>query len=157
MMTPTSERADAVEIVPPGMAPRRPSTAAPISRRRALAVLGLGPVSVFLVGCGSAGGLGSNGGGAGEAADFAARFAGFEPADEPNGDLSNVVWPGWMDRFDPEVRRLYAFQVENGDLMRWMPCFCGCGQSDGHRSNRDCYVEAVNPDGSVVFDSMAPT
>jgi hypothetical protein len=58
-----------------------------------------------------------------------------------------------MDRFDPEVKELYAFQVENGDLMRFMPCFCGCHLEDGHRSNRDCYVEAVNPDGSVVFDA----
>ena len=89
--------------------------------------------------------------------DFAERFAAFAPAEEPNGDLSRVTWPDWLDRFDPEVRGLYAFQVVNGDLMRWMPCFCGCHRGDGHRNNRDCYVEAVNPDGSVVFDSMAPT
>ena len=41
--------------------------------------------------------------------------------------------------------------------MRYIPCFCGCGLNDGHRSNRDCYVSRVNSDGSVVFDSMAPT
>ncbi len=37
-----------------------------------------------------------------------------------------------------------------------MPSFCGCG-GDGQRNNRDCYVTSVNPDGSVVFDAMAPT
>jgi hypothetical protein len=62
-----------------------------------------------------------------------------------------------MARFDPEVKRLYEFQIVNGPLMRYMPCFCGCGQTAEHRGNRDCYVKAVNPDGSVVFDSMAPT
>jgi hypothetical protein len=41
--------------------------------------------------------------------------------------------------------------------MRYMPCFCGCGQNAGHRNNRDCYVKAVNADGSVIVDSMAPT
>jgi hypothetical protein len=89
--------------------------------------------------------------------DVAARFAGFEVAEEPNGDLTKVVWPAWLVQFDPEVRRLYEFQITHGELMRWMPCFCGCGQSSGHRNNRDCYVQAVNADGSVVFDSMAPT
>ena len=89
--------------------------------------------------------------------DFSARFAGYEAAPEPNGDLSKVVWPDYVLAAGPQVKRLYEFQVTHGELMRYMPCFCGCGQNAGHRSNRDCYVREVNPDGSVVFDSMAPT
>ena len=92
-----------------------------------------------------------------EGEDFSARFARFEPADEPNGDLSKVVWPDFVVAAGPEVQRLYEFQVENGDVMRYMPCFCGCGREAGHQNNRDCYVREVNADGSVVFDSMAPT
>ena len=91
------------------------------------------------------------------ATDFSVRFAGYEAASEPNGDLEKVVWPEFVTNAGPEVKRLYAFQVENGELMRFMPCFCGCGQNAGHRSNRDCYVRRVNPDGGVVFDAMAPT
>ena len=94
---------------------------------------------------------------AGVPGDISAHFAGYEPADEPNGDLAKVVWPAFVTKAGPEVQRLYAFQVENGALMRYMPCFCGCHKEDGHRNNRDCYIEAVNADGSVVFDSMAPT
>lgn len=89
--------------------------------------------------------------------DFSARFAGYTAAPEPNGDLSKVVWPDYVLNGGPEVRRLYEFQVTHGELMRYMPCFCGCGQNAGHPSNRDCYVREVNADGSVVFDSMAPT
>ena len=88
---------------------------------------------------------------------FAGRFAGYEAAPEPNGDLSKVVWPDYVLAGGAEVKRLYEFQVTHGELMRYMPCFCGCGQNAGHMSNRDCYVREVNPDGSVVFDSMAPT
>ena len=129
-----------------------------VSRRAALAAFGAGALAVALSACGSDGGgsqperpaLGPPGG-------FPARFPAYEPADEPNGDLARVTWPDWLVQFDPEVKRLYEFQVVNGDLMRWMPCFCGCHRGDGHRNNRDCYVEAVNLDGSVVFDSMAPT
>lgn len=90
-------------------------------------------------------------------ADFSDRFAGYGPATEPNGDLSKVVWPDYVLDAGPAIKRLYEFQVENGDLMRYMPCFCGCGSTAGHRSNRDCYVKDVNADGSVVFDPMAPT
>ena len=90
-------------------------------------------------------------------ADLSARFAGYEPAREPNGDPSKVDWPDFVLAAGPEVKRLYEFQIEHGELMRYMPCFCGFGQNAGHRNNRDCYVKRVNPDGSVVLDPMAPT
>src|SRR6266540_3582000 len=81
------------------------------------------------------------------APDFSARFASFQPAPEPSlTDFSKVVWPDYVTRAGPEVKSLYEFQLQNGDLMRYMPCFCGCGAS-GHRNNRDCYVKQLNPDG----------
>ena len=134
-----------------------------LSRRAALRAFGLGTAGLGLVaaaGCtpgeprppSSAGGTPP-----GSAGDLSDRFATFQPADEPNGDLAKVVWPAFVTRGGPEVQRLYEFQIQNGDLMKYMPCFCGCGKDDGHRSNRDCYVKAVNSDGSVVLDSMAPT
>jgi len=89
--------------------------------------------------------------------DFSTRFAGYKPAPEPNGKLAKVVWPEFVTRAGPEVKRLYEFQITHGELMRYMPCFCGCGQNAGHRSNRDCYVREVNPDGSIILDPMAPT
>ena len=92
-----------------------------------------------------------------EQAGFEERFAQYEPAPEPNGNLDKVVWPDYVLNAPAEVRELYEFHVTHGDLMRWMPCFCGCGRTAGHRSNRDCYIRRVNPDGSVVFDPMAPT
>jgi hypothetical protein len=92
-----------------------------------------------------------------ETEDFAARFAQYDAAREPDGDLSKVIWPAFVTAAGPEVQRLYEFQVTNGEVMRYMPCFCGCGQSAGHRNNRDCYIKRVDADGSVEFDSMAPT
>jgi hypothetical protein len=88
---------------------------------------------------------------------FEQRFARYPVADEPNGDLSTVAWPLFVTGKDPEVKRLYEFQVTHGELMRYMPCFCGCGEHDGHMNNRDCYVQRVNADRSVVLDPMAPT
>ena len=78
-------------------------------------------------------------------------------ADEPNADPARVVWPDFVQRAGGDVRKLYEFQLVNGELMKYMPCFCGCGRTSGHKSNRDCYVQQVRPDGSVAFDAMAPT
>lgn len=88
--------------------------------------------------------------------DFSARFDQYEVADEPDGDLSKVEWPDYVTNASPEVKSLYEFQVTHGELMRYMPCFCGCGNNVGHRSNRDCFIQDVRDDGSVEFDPMAP-
>jgi hypothetical protein len=89
--------------------------------------------------------------------DYSARFAGYKAAAEPNGNLQKVRWPAFVVAAGPEVKRLYEFQITHGELMRYMPCFCGCGQNAGHMSNRDCYVRRINADGTVVLDGMAPT
>lgn len=125
-------------------------------RRQVLQATSLGALAVLAAACGRRDDAGRTTATAGTT-DYAARFAGYQAADEPNGDLAKVVWPDFVTQAGPEVQQLYAFQVTHGDLMRYIPCFCGCGQSDGHRNNRDCYVAAVNADGSVVFDAMAPT
>jgi hypothetical protein len=90
-------------------------------------------------------------------ADLPTRFAAYDPAPEPNADISKVVWPDFVTAAGPEVKALYVFQLRNGGLMRFMPCFCGCGGEDGHRSARDCFVQRVEPDGRAVLDAMAPT
>ena len=133
------------------MSGRRAAVEDRLRRRSVLRGIGLGAVGL-LTACGGARRSDQR-----TTGDVAARFAGYQAADEPNGDLGKVVWPDFVIQAGPEVQQLYAFQVTHGDLMRYMPCFCGCGQSDGHRNNRDCYIKAVNPDGSVVFDTMAPT
>ena len=141
-------------------------SASHLTRRDALKLIGVGVAGVLAAACGGGGGStrgidsgsasGSPSGSQGTT-DFSARFAEYEAAPEPNGDLSKVVWPDFVTDAGSEAKTLYEFQIQNGELMRYMPCFCGCHLSDGHRNNRDCYVEAVNADGSVVLDSMAPT
>src|SRR2546429_4521446 len=126
-----------------------------LTRREFLAA-GVAAAVIGAASCSSGGSSKARGAG-GTAEDFSARFARFPVADEPNGDLAKVVWPDFVTDAGPEVKRLYEFQITNGEVMRYMPCFCGCGQNAGHRNNRDCYVKQVNADGSVVLDSMAPT
>lgn len=130
-----------------------------LPRRRLLLILGASGAGVALTACSAvpSAEIQPTDQGVGQTTAFSTRFAGFPVADEPNGDLAKVVWPDFVTQAGPEVKALYEFQITHGELMRWMPCFCGCGQSSGHRSNRDCYVQQVKADGSVVLDAMAPT
>jgi hypothetical protein len=55
----------------------------------------------------------------------------------------------------PEVAALYRFARDRGDVLRFVPCTCGCGDL-GHASNRACYVKAESPT-SVTYTSHAAT
>lgn len=74
---------------------------------------------------------------------------------------------GWWYARDPDtplyiaegsdnVRQSYAYAASHPDVLRYMPCFCGCGQQEGHRSVLDCFIQghdllgrpAYNPHGA---------
>src|SRR2546422_7234291 len=75
------------------------------------------------------------------------------------GDQVQTLQKGQLPDFAthaPDVQRLYRYAVEDDDLLRYIPCFCGCARF-GHRSNRDCYVKSLHDDGSISFTSHAAT
>ena len=52
------------------------------------------------------------------------------------------------------VQEAYQFNVANPDVMKDIPCYCGCGNV-GHTSNYDCYVSNVDDKGNISFDNHA--
>ncbi len=71
---------------------------------------------------------------------------------------------GWLYAREPEtpwyvtdgpedVRLSYAFAVERPDVLRHIPCYCGCGRQDGHRSVLDCYIAGRDLFGRPSYDS----
>lgn len=52
------------------------------------------------------------------------------------------------------TRQAYQFAVANPEIMKHIPCYCGCGAM-GHTSNYSCYVTAVDAKGAVKFDNHA--
>jgi hypothetical protein len=53
-----------------------------------------------------------------------------------------------------EVREAYRFAIANRDILRYIPCYCGCG-SEGHTSNASCYVKDSSKPGNLIFDRMS--
>ena len=52
------------------------------------------------------------------------------------------------------VQAAYQFAAANPDVMKNIPCYCGCGNV-GHTSNYSCYVSAVDDKGKFTFDNHA--
>jgi hypothetical protein len=66
-----------------------------------------------------------------------------------------------MDKMPAEVRAApsvvqasYQFAAANPDVMKGIPCYCGCG-SIGHTSNYSCYVQGSDTNGKISWDDHA--
>jgi hypothetical protein len=57
-------------------------------------------------------------------------------------------------RAPAEVREAYRFAIANQDVLRYIPCYCGCGSS-GHTSNASCYLKEGSKPGNLIFDRMS--
>lgn len=75
----------------------------------------------------------------------------------PNGDVqerteSLQTLPVFLKEQDEPIPQIYALAAEHRELLGQMPCYCGCGESAGHRSSLNCFLKQVDPDGSAVWD-----
>jgi hypothetical protein len=52
------------------------------------------------------------------------------------------------------VQQAYQFAVANPEVMKQVPCYCGCGKM-GHTSNYSCYVQGVDEKGAITYDAHA--
>jgi len=74
-----------------------------------------------------------------------------------NGDLQEVMasaaeLPAFMDDKSEEMRLIYQVAGSATDILDYIPCYCGCGESADHKSNKNCFVDEIREDGSVVWD-----
>jgi hypothetical protein len=61
--------------------------------------------------------------------------------------------PEGVRRASTTVVESYQFAVANPEILKEIPCYCGCGPM-GHASNYACYVQS-DAGGEVVFDAHA--
>ena len=86
----------------------------------------------------------------------------------PDHDLAMApmsAMPADVQAAPAVTQQAYQFAVANPEVMKQMPCYCGCGAtpalhpqrgaSVGHTSNYMCYVRGVDANGQVEFDSHA--
>ena len=77
-----------------------------------------------------------------------------------NGDLLETVLEGSLPSFaqqaSPKVQEVYRYAVGHGEILRYIPCFCGCARL-GHRHNGECYVAERLPGGRITFTNHGAT
>jgi len=61
--------------------------------------------------------------------------------------------PDAVKRSAQTVQTAYQYALANADLLKQIPCYCGCG-SAGHHSNYACYVADDSGD-SIEYDMHA--
>ncbi|WP_391118008.1 PCYCGC motif-containing (lipo)protein [Psychrobacillus sp. L3] len=74
-----------------------------------------------------------------------------------NGDLQETttsaeVLPTFLDKQSEDMKLVYQAAAKANDILKWMPCYCGCGDNAGHISNFNCFVYEIKEDGEVVWD-----
>lgn len=67
-----------------------------------------------------------------------------------------LAFPLSVQEAPAAVRDIYEFAARRPDVLRYVPCFCGC-RSEGHRSGYDCFIDEVRSDGVVAIDEMGFT
>jgi hypothetical protein len=76
-------------------------------------------------------------------------------ADQPPVDAGEA-WaarPAYVHG-DAATEEAYAFALYHPQVLKWMPCYCGC-EGIGHRSNLDCYLKAGMLGGKTAFEEHA--
>ncbi len=47
------------------------------------------------------------------------------------------------------VRATYDFAAQHPEVLRFVPCYCGCG-TEGHSSNESCFIARRDAKGNVL-------
>lgn len=72
--------------------------------------------------------------------------------DKQEKTVSSDVLPTFLSSQREEIQMVYQIAGKSADIIKWIPCYCGCGESSGHTSNMNCFIKEVNSDGSVVWN-----
>ncbi|WP_173917871.1 PCYCGC motif-containing (lipo)protein [Halobacillus sp. Marseille-Q1614] len=105
-------------------------------------------LSTLLIGC-SQNSEDSSGGASEEHEGHAQETAGGDIREETSG---SDVMPAFLEEKPEEMQNIYMAVSQHKELLEQIPCYCGCGDSVGHRDNYDCFVHKNGEDGSLVWD-----
>jgi hypothetical protein len=116
-------------------------------------------LAVTIVGCGSGPEPAPRSGSSSEPAASSGQPPPPSPSPAPSAQASPGGYKGSLPPLemapyvtDPVlVRAVYEFAARQPEVLRYVPCFCGC-ERNGHQGNEDCFVAARAPDGMPQWD-----
>ncbi|MFF2884825.1 PCYCGC motif-containing (lipo)protein [Bacillus toyonensis] len=54
-----------------------------------------------------------------------------------------------------QISQIYGMVGKDIELLKWIPCYCGCDENSGHKSNKDCFIREIKENGEVTWESHA--
>ncbi|PGS52263.1 PCYCGC motif-containing (lipo)protein [Bacillus sp. AFS041924] len=69
--------------------------------------------------------------------------------------INKETLPKFLATKEQQIQQIYLVAALHTDLLKNIPCYCGCGESVGHKSNLDCFIHEIKEDGSIIWDSHA--
>lgn len=60
--------------------------------------------------------------------------------------------PEFLEGKPEDMKVVYQAVALNRELLEKIPCYCGCGESVGHKDNYDCFIHDNKEDGRIVWD-----
>ncbi|WP_082235671.1 PCYCGC motif-containing (lipo)protein [Halobacillus massiliensis] len=105
-------------------------------------------LSTFLIGCSQNNEESSSNSSEDEHEDHAHQSA----ADIREETSGYDVLPAFLEEKSEDMQNIYTAAAAHKDLLEQIPCYCGCGESVGHRDNYDCFIHENKEDGSLVWD-----
>lgn len=65
---------------------------------------------------------------------------------------SRIAYPSYVTS---KVRDGYEFAVAHPEVLKFLPCYCGCGLTQKHDSNLNCFITGVDSNGGMIFTDHA--
>ncbi|WP_064091355.1 PCYCGC motif-containing (lipo)protein [Rossellomorea aquimaris] len=59
--------------------------------------------------------------------------------------------PNFLNDKDENMQLIYTSAAKSEELLKYIPCYCGCGDSAGHENNLNCFVHEIK-DEKIVWD-----
>lgn len=70
-------------------------------------------------------------------------------------DSKHKELPDYVLNTSEKIKDTYIMAATYPQVLASVPCYCGCGTIDGHKSNLDCFVDQFGEDQNVLeWDSM---
>ncbi|MBM7692542.1 hypothetical protein JOC77_001972 [Peribacillus deserti] len=68
---------------------------------------------------------------------------------------SAEILPHFLYGKPEHIRKIYLNAAKHKNILKFIPCYCGCGESAGHMDTYQCFVYENHADGSIVWDNHA--
>lgn len=74
----------------------------------------------------------------------------------PNGDVQQATasiekLPDFLLEKDENLQLVYQLAAQYDEELAQIPCYCGCGETAGHKNNLNCFV-AQKTEDEIVWD-----